>query len=208
MAAGILYSHVSGFIVNGNIMNHKFERLRKACRVPYCTRVALAALLLCSFSVAAGCGDTQPAAKPDAAGWFGSPEELVRGFASALSAKDRTAMDRLRISREEYMSMVWPELPVSKIEQWKSQSGFVWSQHAAKSDSGLRKLLERFGGKTLEIRSVTFDKPAKEYATFKLHVRPLVEFADLPGKPDIDPVVGTIMERAGRFKFFSYSIND
>ena len=106
------------------------------------------------------------------------------------------------------MAVVWPELPVSKIEQWKSQSGFVWSQHAAKSDQGLRMIIARFGGKTLTVRSVTCKTPAQEYATFKLHVRPAVELVDQSGATQADPVFGTIIERSGRFKVFSYSIKN
>ncbi|MBN2107421.1 MAG: hypothetical protein JW832_08330 [Deltaproteobacteria bacterium] len=146
--------------------------------------------------------------EPDAKGWFGSADELARGVAQALAANDREALDRFRISREEYMAVVWPELPVSKIEQWKSQSGFVWTQHAAKSDAGLRSILARFGGKTLTIRSVICKTPAQEYATFKLHVRPAVEMVDQSGAKQADPVFGTIIEHSGRFKVFSYSIKN
>ncbi len=190
------------------IMKRKYERSKKACGGPFCTKAALAALLLCSLYSTLGCSDTWSSAKPDAGGWFGSADELARGVAQALSANDRKELDRFRISRDEYMAIVWPELPVSKIEQWKSQSGFVWSQHAAKSDAGLRLILDRFGGKNLTIRSVKCEAPAQEYASFRLYVRPAIEVADQSGAKPADPVLGTIIERSGRFKVFSYSIKD
>ena len=186
------------------------KRYYQQSKKPYarllCTTAALGVLLLFCLGLLPGCSFFGN--EPDAKGWFGSADELARGVAQGLAANDREALDRFRISREEYMAVVWPELPVSKIEQWKSQSGFVWSQHAAKSDQGLRMIIDRFGGKTLTIRSVTCKSPAQEYATFKLHVRPAVEMVDQSGAKQADPVFGTIIEHSGRFKVFSYSIKN
>jgi hypothetical protein len=145
---------------------------------------------------------------PDAEGWFDSADALARGLARALTANDREALDRFRISRDEYMRLVWPELPVSSIAQWKGQSGFVWSQHAAKSDAGLRYVLGRFGGKSLTIRSVEYLASVQDYKTFKLFVRPAITATDSSGADIKVSLLGTIIERSGRFKVFSYSIKD
>jgi len=185
---------------------HYCQQSKKPSARLLCTTAALGVLLLFCLGLLQGCSFF--GSEPDAKGWFGSADELARGVAQGLAANDREALDRFRISREEYMAVVWPELPVSKIEQWKSQSGFVWSQHAAKSDQGLRMIIARFGGKTLTVRSVTCKTPAQEYATFKLHVRPAVELVDQSGATQADPVFGTIIERSGRFKVFSYSIKN
>lgn len=178
------------------------------------------ALLLCCLCLAQGCTGEQsgerPAvqgsagagfmANPDAQGWFGSAEALAGAVARAVSANDRGSLDRFRISREEYLAVVWPEIPVGKIEQWKNHSGFVWSQHAAKSDSGLRKILSRYGGTTLQVQSVALAASAETYPGFKIHLRPELQLKDTP-KPDPAPrLMGSIIEKAGRFKIFSYNI--
>jgi len=183
--------------------------------------IALGALLVCSLWLMQGCTGEQPAAKPgaqisagencaispDAQGWFGSAEELVRAVSLALSASDRAALDRFCITREEYLQLVWPQLPVSKIEQWKKQSGFIWTQHAAKSDSGLRQLLANYGGLRLAVRSVAFTTPAQEYdGAFRLHVRPAIAATDQSGAGMAPTLFGSLIERSGRFKVFSYSL--
>lgn len=207
MAAGSACIHRMRMYSEGIYMKkHYCQQSKKPSARLLCTPAALGVLLLVCLGLLQGCSFF--GSEPDAEGWFGSADELARGVAQGLAANDREALDRFRISREEYMAVVWPELPVSKIEQWKSQSGFVWSQHAAKSDAGLRMIIARFGGKTLTVRSVTCKTPAQEYATFKLHVRPAVELVDQSGAKQVDPVFGTIIEHAGRFKVFSYSIKN
>ena len=106
------------------------------------------------------------------------------------------------------MNLVWPNLPVSKIVGWKDNADFVWTQHAAKSDSGLREMLRRYGGNPLRVLSVKFPSAAQEYGNVKIHSRPELLFDnDNSTKPGPAPVlIGSMIEKAGRFKVFSYNI--
>ena len=166
----------------------------------------LGVLLLCCLLLAPGCSGPGSDVQPDAKGWFGSAEELARAVSRALSANDRTVLDRFRISRDEYMAVVWPELPISKIEQWKGQSGFVWSQHTAKSDSGLQQVLRRFGESPLQLVSVRLSGQVQEYEGVKIHIKPEFTMKNSAGDESKARLMGSIIEISGRFKVFSYNI--
>ena len=166
-------------------------------------KAALSVLMLFCLSLMQGCSFMD---KPDAQGWYGSADALAQAVAQAVSTQNEEAFNRMRISRDEYMNLVWPNLPVSKIVGWKDNADFVWTQHAAKSDSGLREMMRRYGGNPLQVKSVTLAPEATVYGNVTIHSRPVLLF-DNSTKPGPAPVLmGSMIEKIGRFKVFSYSI--
>lgn len=201
-------------------MMRQYQHLEKQPKRLPRQAMALAAALAWCLLLITGCTErpsgAQPAAQapvaqrgpamPAGKGWAASADDLVREVALAVLLRDRQALEKLCISREEYLALVWPELPVSRIEQWKAQSEFVWSQHAAKSAAGLREVLGRYGGRPLQTGTVRFGKPAQAYGGVKIHQKPeLTTHTNGTPGPAVR-LMGSMIEHAGRFKVFSYNI--
>jgi hypothetical protein len=69
------------------------------------------------------------------------------------------------VTREEYETWFWPEMP----DQEYTPFDFVWSINDTNNRKGLRQFLARFGGLDLEVVSVTFDEDPEVYKSFSLH---------------------------------------
>jgi len=195
----------SGFILKKSviIMKRYYQRSKKTFDRFMFKKAALGALMLFCLSHMQGCSFMD---KPDAEGWYGSADALAQAVAQAVSTQNEEVFNRMRISRDEYMDLIWPNLEYSRLQGWKDNPDFIWRQHAAKSDSGLREMLRRYGGNPLRVLSVKFPSAAQEYGNVKIHSRPELLF-DNSTKPGPAPVLmGSMIEKAGRFKVFSYNI--
>lgn len=196
--------------------NHQLTKQQK--RLPRQAMVLAASLAWC-LCLVPGCAEqdsgSPPAAQvpveqrgpamPAVQGWAGSAEELIRAVALAVSRQDRQALEKFCISREEYLALVWPELPVSSVEQWKDQSGFVWSQHAAKSAAGLREVLARYGN-ALHTGALRYAAPVQAFGSVQIHQKPEL-VPQRKGTPGTAVrLMGSIIEHAGRYKVFSYNM--
>jgi hypothetical protein len=95
----------------------------------------------------------------------GSPTELVQSVLDAVEAKDEEALRGFLVSREEYETWLWPEMP----DQEYTPFDFVWSINNTNNRKGLRQFLGEFGGLDLEVVSVTFDEDSEVYESFSLH---------------------------------------
>ena len=95
----------------------------------------------------------------------GSKEAVARAAFAALEARDAGALQALRITRNEYESLLWPEMP----DREQMPFDFAWSMNDAVSRKGLRQALERWGGLGLELVSFEFEEEPEVYASFTLH---------------------------------------
>jgi len=123
---------------------------------------AFAGLLLSVASVLGGCAgeESSPLAQTR-----GSPSELVQAVLDAAELKDEEALRGFLLTREEYQTWLWPEMPDQKYTPFD----FVWSINDTNNRKGLRQLLARLGGMDLEVLSVTFDEDPEVYESFTLH---------------------------------------
>ncbi len=194
-----------GFILSEivMIMTRYYQRSKNTHGSLWLKRAVRGALLLCCLCAGLSCTKNTGQSAQD--GWCSSVDAVAALVAAALADNDTAALAGLCITRDEYMAYVWPELEVSKIEQWKAHADFVWSQHKAKSDAGLRAIFGRWAGQRLTVGSVRFTKPLEEYTTFRLHLRPAIIVRDSTGSEQEAALFGAVIERAGVYKVFSYN---
>ena len=131
-------------------------------------------------------------------------DALVRSFVRSLEAADTAALVRLTISRAEFAYLVFPESPISR-EPYSQAPGLAWRRHATASATGLGRLLDRFGGRSIGYRSWQCDpKPAIE-GTNRIIGSCRLAFSPARSESKDLSLFAAIIERQGRYKIFSYA---
>ena len=167
-------------------------------------------VFLALFSAAAiwgGCGDQHAdASQPQLANTFESPEAVSRAVLAALEAEDYEKLRRYALSEEEFSSIVWPELPSSRPDRNLPLS-YVWGDLNHKASSSLGRLVERQGGKHYDLVRVEFEGVITPYDSFRVYRDARLVVRDELGKEKPVDFFGSIIERNGRFKLFSYYVD-
>ena len=121
---------------------------------------------------------------------------------TALEAKDLDRLRQLAVTREEFRDLVWPGLDASRPERnltWE----FVWSQHEMRHERGLRRALDDFGGRRLEVRGISF-QGVTEHGAYRLHRSSALEVAGPDGSPRTVRLFASVIESEGRLKIYSF----
>ncbi|MGD2068473.1 MAG: hypothetical protein PVI57_07285 [Gemmatimonadota bacterium] len=149
--------------------------------------------------ISAGCSDA--AASSPLANAERSKEAVARAFFAALEARDAEALGALRVTREEYESLLWPELP----DREQMPFEFAWGINQAVSRKGARQAMERYGGARLELVSFEFEKEPEVYPGFTLHRGAKVVARRLDtGETGILPSFDVLVEYAGGWKMMDF----
>jgi hypothetical protein len=172
----------------------------------------LLALTVVPIAVA-GCHRTrQPSSpaeatrEPRLSGGATSLDELLDEFQQALEAKDRRALDALRVTEAEYYAVVIPGsvpegAPLQRMPERKAK--FLWDLHNTKSYYAGSRLLGAFGGRKLTRREVHSGGGVKTYALFTAYGYLEIDLEDEKGAP-VQISTGSVIERDGQFKFVSF----
>ena len=179
-------------------------------RKEFCFRVgvfcALFALLFGGGSMLWGCqsaDETTPVLLPLSHS-YDSPEALAKAFLDALNRKDVDGLKRLGLSEEEFRLHVWPELPVSQLDK-PLPFEYGWNDLNQKSMNSLRRTYTTYGGRKLTFIRLEFEGETTDYETFKVHRDGRVVVFDEERQREVRlDLFGSIMEKDGRFKLFSY----
>ncbi len=133
-----------------------------------------------------------------------SPEALAQSFLDALYRKDVDGLKRLGLSEEEFRLHVWPELPVSQLDK-PIPFEYGWNDLNQKSMNSLRRTYTTYGGRKLTFIRLEFEDETTDYETFKVHRDGRVVVFDEERQREVRlNLFGSIMEKDGRFKLFSY----
>ena len=170
------------------------------------------ALLLCAFALgglaAAGCRG--PAAdEPSRAplrNTLPSPEALSEAVLAALAARDVDRLRALALDEREFRTAVWPELPASRPER-NVPFDYAWGDLRQKSANALRRLVARRGGRRYRLTGVGFAGETTEYRTFRVHRETVLDLLDEEGEAMRLALFGSILEREGEFKLFSFVVD-
>jgi hypothetical protein len=160
----------------------------------------IATLLLTTCAL--GCG--RPAPLPHSQG---SPEELARAVLVAIERRDVEALSNLALNEDEFREHVWPELPASRPERNLPLS-YVWGDLRQKTNAALGQTLARHGGRKYELRAVRFTGEATEYSSYRVMRKSEVTVREPQGGEQTLRVFGSVIEKGGRFKVFSYVTED
>jgi hypothetical protein len=115
------------------------------------------------------------------------------------------ALKKLELRKEEFRLHVWPELPASRIEKNPLPFDYGWNDLHQKSTNCLRRTYAAYGGRKLTFLRIEFEDETTPYETFKVHrdARVVVRDEEKGETLRLD-LFGSMMEKDGRFKLFSY----
>jgi hypothetical protein len=159
--------------------------------------VTLTALLI------AGCSRS-PASLPNS---HDSPEALARAVLEAIERRDVQSLNSLAINEQEFQAHVWPELPASRPER-RLPFSYVWGDLHQKSNAALTQTLARHGGRKHTLLGMNFVGETTSHETYRVHRKSEVTLRDGEGHEHTARLFGSALEEGGRFKVFSYVIDD
>ncbi len=134
-----------------------------------------------------------------------SPEALAEAVLDALARRDRSALDALVLSEEEFRDHVWPALPAARPERNLPLS-YVWGDLRQKSESALSGTLREKGGQRYDLQRISF-AGMTEYPKNRVHRGAVLRVVDSLGQESDLRVCGSMLEQDGAWKVFSYVVD-
>lgn len=164
-------------------------------------RTLLAVLAVATMGTA-GCSRVPPLANTE-----NGADALMTQVLDALAARDRARLEALAIDETEFRDHVWKLLPASRPERNLPMS-YVWGDLHQKSQASLSRTLAGLGGRRATLVAVAFDGAPRPYGPLVIHegTRLTVRMAD--GAEQEIRVCGSLAEKDGRWKVFSYVVDD
>ena len=168
--------------------------------------VAIAAVAACLVGGVA-CSSPPQAADLSPLQWtFDSPEGVAEAVLDALAASDVERLEALALNETEFRTVVWPELPSSRPERGVPFD-YAWGDLHQKSNNALRRLIAREAGRRHDLLAVAFDGESTAYDTYAVHRESRLVVRGEDGAEQQLRLFGSILERSGQFKLFSYVVD-
>lgn len=161
----------------------------------------LAGLLLATAAVAGGGCAARPSAWENS---FDSAEALATAVLAAYNRGDAVALTRYALSEHELRTTIWPHLPASRPDvgmDWP----YFWRDHAQRSGSHLKTLLQAHAGRGYQLVALSFDGRAA-YGPVTVHREAAIDVR-APGRPARLRLTGSMVEWQGRWKLYSYVVD-
>ena len=159
----------------------------------------------CWLVVLAGCRVTEGGDSAGIAPFPGSGSSLPdvgQRVLEGLAAGDHASLTALRLSRDEYMEVVWPELPASD-PALNVPIDYVWADIEARDRRALIRLAPQFDGLAAELEEVACAGEVEEFQTFRVHTDCWVVLRTTSGKHRIQ-LFKEVVERGAGYKLFRY----
>ena len=131
-----------------------------------------------------------------------SADVLAAEFLDRLAAKDFDGLVGLRLTKDEFCSGVWPELPAAEDE--RIPCDWVWQQATIRSNAGLRDLSGEHGGARYRFVSMRFAGAPEKHGSFTVLKDPRVTVTDETGATRELRLFGSMIESGGQYKLFSF----
>lgn len=136
-------------------------------------------------------------------GAAGSLDELLRTVERGLAASDTARLDDLMIDEREYREILFPAFPASH-PPINADFETLWVLQYPDSHRGLRRLLERYGGKDIRVTALRFDEPDQDFVNFVLHETSRLDVA-VDGEPRSNVrLFGSVVEVGDQWKVLTY----
>jgi hypothetical protein len=119
----------------------------------------------------------------------------------AVAAEDDSALDALRITRDEYENLLWPALPDGEHVPFE----FVWSLTGPRSRKARQEVMGEYLGIPLELVRVDLGERIERYEEFTLYqeARMTVRRTDT-GAEGMIPLMDVLVEMGGGWKFLNF----
>jgi hypothetical protein len=169
--------------------------------------VLLAAIVLGGFA-ATGCHPTTRAATENTRLKDGAPsvDKLVDRLMQALKDKDNKKLHELRVTEDEYRSLILPGSVDEGRPRWRysdQESSYLWSMINQKSIYTEANILAAWGGRPLKLRSIKYRGGTKKYADYTAYKQLSLMLEDDHGNED-ELRIGSVAEVDGIYKFISF----
>jgi hypothetical protein len=158
--------------------------------------------VLAAAAVVAACATPGPAlshAVPSA-------ETAAAAVLEAFAAGDLERLRELALAEGEFRRTVWPELPASRPER-NLPFSYVWGDLRQKSEQHLARLAARHRGQGYTLVSVHFGGQTA-YDGFVVHRASTFVVRDATDAELALRLCGSLIERDGHWKVFSYAVDD
>jgi hypothetical protein len=159
-----------------------------------------ALLLALMLIVPAACGS------PPLANTQRSAQGVASAVLDSLARGDRAALEALALNEQEFEDLVWPYLPAARPERNLPLS-YVWGDLHQKSQGALTRTLGTHGGRRYELVGIDFTDRT-DYGAFVVHREASLHVRDASGMPMTIRVCGSMIERDGGWKVFSYVVDE
>lgn len=143
---------------------------------------------------------------PPLANTYESPDMVAAAVLDALASKDRERLEALALSEQEFRDHVWRELPAAQPGRNLPLS-YVWGDLRQKSQVRLSATLAERGGQRVSLDRVRF-AGLTSYATYRVHREATFDVRDASGVQAAVRVCGSMIEKDGAWKVFSYVVDE
>lgn len=123
-----------------------------------------------------------------------------------LERRDAARLRELALDEREFREHVWPELPAARPERNLPLS-YVWGDLHQKSEASLGRLVAAKGGQSFRLVSIRFAGGTTAYKTFIVHRQAVLVVRDGDGTKTELRAFGSVLEKNGQFKVFSYVVD-
>lgn len=137
---------------------------------------------------------------------FDSPAALAGAVVAAVAAGDEPRLRQLALSEQEFRDHVWPELPAARPER-NLPFSYVWGDLKLKSQAGLATVLGQYGGQRFTLVDVRFGD-VTAYRGYVVHRDSIFAVTTAEGATKEVRLCGSMIEQAGRWKVFSFVLDD
>lgn len=120
---------------------------------------------------------------------------------AALQAADDEALAALAVNRDEYETLLWPELP----DRNHVTFDFVWGMSMPRTRKARRAAIDDYGGMPLEFVRVEVGQEKEFHGSFTLHrdSRMWVRNTET-GQEGQLPLMDVLVEMGGGWKFLNF----
>ena len=130
-----------------------------------------------------------------------SERELIEAVLDAVAESDGDRMASFLVTRSEYETLLWPEMPDKELTPFE----FIWGMTYPRTRKGHRQALDRYGGLDLSFVEVRYERKPEHYPSFTLHkgATVIVRRSDTRETGEI-PIFDVLVEHSGIWKLLNY----
>jgi len=140
-------------------------------------------------------------------GGASSPRRLVEHVLDAVADRDTAALLSMLVDADEYDRIVYPELGAHYVAARDTRSEtrqFLWENQRLDALKGMRSAMRELGGRRLSFVTIEFTEGEQRYPSYRLMEGGVVSVVDADGTPATLHMLGTMIEKGGRYKLLSY----
>ena len=168
-------------------------------------------VLLASDTITEAAAQKAAVAPPIAlSGGASSLESLIDEFLAAIEKRDKDALNRLRLTKDEYTEIIVPgEVPKGQTPRktYAEVNDVFWEMLDSKSRYVADMLVAKYGGHHYVDRQLRLTKGVKEWAGYTGHGEVRLMLNDKAGE-EVELRSGWIAEVGGRYKFIGFNWSD